>query len=176
MVVLLAEADRYPPEYVFNTEVCRLRLITYDFTDPLDKPSPLELLKAYSDNQATRSFVDQVVRYCPKPAFIPARNWHFRHVRRDIFQNQKRELHPEAFVLVHAVQLLLFAPQDWHPDRVYSRDFAVGCRRLYRHRGPHAHVGLSLTDAVLAGGNIDRHPDSTCPRSFCGHPPENAAA
>ncbi|RBR24712.1 uncharacterized protein FIESC28_02485 [Fusarium coffeatum] len=124
----------------------RGRVGQYDFTDAFDKPSPLELLKAYHENQAIRSFVDQVVSYCPKPTFIPARNWHFRHVRRDIFQNEKREVHPEAFVLVHAVQLLLFASQDWRPDRVYSRDMTQ-----YEHRFPTPEFIGGGTDQVVAG-------------------------
>lgn len=39
------------------------------------------------------------------------------------------QIHTIAFMLVHAVQLLLFAPVDWVENRIYSRD-------VYDHRFP----------------------------------------
>ncbi|KAJ4114763.1 hypothetical protein NW768_011317 [Fusarium equiseti] len=103
----------------------------YDFTERFVKPNPIDLLRSYQKQPEIREFVDHIVNYCPKPTFVPVRKWHFRTVRNETFRHKAFELSPEAFVLSHAVQILLFAPQDFSPHRVYSRDSAK-----YEHRFP----------------------------------------
>jgi hypothetical protein len=113
----------------------------YDFTEKFDKPSPAKLIQAYKENTQIRRFVDQIVNHCPEPTFVPVRNWHFV---RDTFTDL--ELCPEAFILCHAVQILLFAPQNWCRDRVYFRDVAK-----YEHRFPTPDFIGGGTEKVVAG-------------------------
>ncbi|KAF5547475.1 snf2 family helicase [Fusarium mexicanum] len=100
------------------------------------KPNPNELLKAYDEDEEIKSFVDRVAKLCPKPTLIPVLN---KHVDSRVLLDNKEQISPKAFVLAHAVQILLFAPMDWDRDRVYSRD-----REKYVHRFP--------TPAEFGGG------------------------
>ncbi|KAF5009663.1 hypothetical protein FDECE_4132 [Fusarium decemcellulare] len=103
-------------------------------------PSPLEVVRAYADDAAVREVVDRVVRLTPCPVLIPLLN-------QDVWpeydtNNNPKEVARIPFILVHAVQLLLFAPTDWDERRTYSRS-----REAYEHRypldnGPTAVAGL----------------------------------
>ncbi|CZR36035.1 uncharacterized protein FPRO_03705 [Fusarium proliferatum ET1] len=101
----------------------------------IPKPTPNDVLKAYDDDEEIKSFVDRVAKLCPRPTLIPALN---KHVDSRVLSN-KEQISPKAFVLAHAVQILLFAPIDWDRERVYSRD-----RGKYVHRFP--------TPAEFGGG------------------------
>ena len=87
--------------------------------------------------------MDQVITFCPEPTFIPARNI---HLWEDVFWHKSIKLCPEAFVLLQAVQILLFAPQDWSPDRVYTQDVTQ-----YEHRFPTPDFIGGGTAKVVAG-------------------------
>ncbi|KAF5584723.1 snf2 family helicase [Fusarium subglutinans] len=102
----------------------------------IPKPNPKDLLKAYEEDEEIKSFVDRIAKLCPKPTLIPVLN---KHVDSRV-SSIKGQISRKAFVLVHAVQILLFAPMDWDRDRVYSRD-----REKYVHRFP--------TPAEFGGGN-----------------------
>ncbi|KAF4454848.1 permease [Fusarium austroafricanum] len=99
----------------------------------LVKPSPIDILKAYAEDKKIRQFVDQVAKRCPKPTLIPVLN---KHVLTGAIDNPL-QISTKAFVLVHAVQLLLFGSMDWQRDRPYSRDTSQ-----YPHRFPTLeHIG-----------------------------------
>ncbi|OBS20386.1 hypothetical protein FPOA_06757 [Fusarium poae] len=55
-------------------------------------------------------------------------------------------LQPEVFVLFAAAQILLFAPQNWEPDRIYTRDTAQ-----YLHRFPTPEFIGGGTDKTVSG-------------------------
>ncbi|KAM0371685.1 hypothetical protein ACHAPY_010042 [Fusarium culmorum] len=108
------ETNRFyaiPPDSAQNT----------NFSDEFVRPSPTKVLKAYYLNNEVHDFVDQIIKLCPQPTFLPVQMRHFHPCYKDSDPLGKH-LHPEAFVLAAAAQILLFAPQDWKPDRVYSRD------------------------------------------------------
>ncbi|KAK6697991.1 hypothetical protein SNK05_010839 [Fusarium graminearum] len=95
----------------------------------LAKPSPIECLQDYSRDGSVRRFINQVVTLCTKPTFIPVLNKHIASGGLD--SRAPRQIAPKAFVLAHAVQILLFAPMTWDYTREYSRD-----RAAYPHRFP----------------------------------------
>ncbi|KLP19566.1 uncharacterized protein LW94_14915 [Fusarium fujikuroi] len=101
----------------------------------MPKPTPNDVLKAYDEDEEIKSFVDRVAKLCPRPTLIPVLN---KHVDSRVFSN-KEQIYTKAFVLAHAIQILLFAPMDWDRERVYSRD-----REKYVHRFP--------TPAEFGGG------------------------
>ncbi|CCT64919.1 uncharacterized protein FFUJ_03817 [Fusarium fujikuroi IMI 58289] len=101
----------------------------------MPKPTPNDVLKAYDEDEEIKSFVDRVAKLCPRPTLIPVLN---KHVDSRVFSN-KEQISTKAFVLAHAIQILLFAPMDWDRERVYSRD-----REKYVHRFP--------TPAEFGGG------------------------
>ncbi|KAM0541913.1 hypothetical protein ACHAO7_010214 [Fusarium culmorum] len=108
------ETNRFyaiPPDSAQNT----------NFSDEFVRPSPTKVLKAYYLNNEVHDFVDQIIKLCPQPTFLPVQMRHFHPCYKDSDPLGKH-LHPEAFVLAAAAQILLFAPQDWKSDRVYSRD------------------------------------------------------
>ncbi|UZP40505.1 hypothetical protein NXS19_008321 [Fusarium pseudograminearum] len=100
-----------------------------DFSKEFFRPSPIKVLQAYCLNKEVRDFVDRIIELCPQPTFLPVRNDHVSEAV-DRWWAPK-DLHPQAFVLAAAAQILLFAPQDWDPNRVYSRD-----KDEYVHRFP----------------------------------------
>ncbi|EYB27171.1 hypothetical protein SNK05_010779 [Fusarium graminearum] len=111
-----------------------------DFSNEFVRPPPTQVLQAYYEDERVHDFVDQIIELCPQPTFLPIRNDHVSE-RKDHLWAPKR-LHPEAFVLAAAAQILLFAPQDWNPDRDYSRD-------KYTHRFP-------TPDNLDIGGGTDK--------------------
>ncbi|KAF4503723.1 hypothetical protein FAGAP_1 [Fusarium agapanthi] len=100
------------------------------------KQNPRDLLKAYDEDEEIKSFVDRVAKVCPRPTLIPVLN---KHVDSRVSSDNKKQISSKAFVLAHAVQILVFAPMSWDKDRVYSRD-----REKYIHRFP--------TPAEFGGG------------------------
>lgn len=106
----------------------------YDFGTKFHMPNANELLASYAGKEGAtvdmtvRDFVDQVVRLCPKPTFIRILPDSFS-LKGPSSEQRKYALH--SFVLSHAVQILLFAPQERNPNRAYSRD-----RASYAHRFP----------------------------------------
>ncbi|QGI61236.1 hypothetical protein CEK27_005207 [Fusarium fujikuroi] len=101
----------------------------------MPKPTPNDVLKAYDEDEEIKSFVDRVAKLCPRPTLIPVLN---KHVDSRVLSN-KEQISTKAFVLAHAIQILLFAPMDWDRERVYSRD-----REEYVHQFP--------TPAEFGGG------------------------
>ncbi|KAF5538316.1 hypothetical protein FNAPI_11148 [Fusarium napiforme] len=106
-----------------------------DVITMVDFIDPLEVLMAYNCNENIREFTNKVAKLCTKPTFIPALN---KYV---LVPHDPGNISPCAFVLAHAVQILLFSPQDWDPYRVYSKD-----QRAYAHRFP--------TPGTIGGGTI----------------------
>ncbi|KAF4454842.1 hypothetical protein F53441_2712 [Fusarium austroafricanum] len=97
--------------------------------DIVGKPNPTTLLNAYCNNREVKKFVDNIVLLCTRPTFIPALK---KHISGNTPSGRgPLDICPEAFILSHAVQILLFAPQDWDPKRVYSRN-----QGKYPHRFP----------------------------------------
>ncbi|KAM0229083.1 hypothetical protein ACHAPO_010238 [Fusarium lateritium] len=108
------------------------------------KSSPTAVLKAYHSDKGVRDFIDQTVKHCNRPTFLPVQN---HHIPSNSFPPPPPNgLHPEAFVLATAVQILLFAPQDWKSDRVYSRDTTQ-----YGHRFPTPGIVGGGTDKIVGG-------------------------
>ncbi|KAF4439243.1 hypothetical protein FACUT_4320 [Fusarium acutatum] len=89
--------------------------------------SPAAILSAYENNPGIRRFVNEMACLCTSPTFIPALN---KHISKPICKSECNEICPEAFVLSHAIQIILFAPQKWDPKREYSID------HKYPHRFP----------------------------------------
>jgi hypothetical protein len=71
--------------------------------------------------------LDRVTKLCPRPTLIPLLN---KHVDFRKFSNKAQQISVKAFVLVHAIQTILFAPMDWDSKRVYSRDNEKYIRRF----------------------------------------------
>lgn len=95
----------------------------------ISRPSPVEVLNEYVSDPQVRLLVDRVVKLCPRPTLIPVLN---KHVTTGQAGNRdEMVVAPKAFILVHAVQLLFFAPQAWDRDRPYTRDASD-----YPHRFP----------------------------------------
>ncbi|KAM0425330.1 hypothetical protein ACHAPT_009386 [Fusarium lateritium] len=65
-------------------------------------PPPIEILQAYQDEH-TRAFVDRVYEAVTKPTLVPV-------LKGDSDDLTKLALDPVIFILVHAVQILKFAP------------------------------------------------------------------
>jgi hypothetical protein len=91
-------------------------------------------------DMTVRDFVNQVVTLCPKPTFIRVLPEHFSHKWPP---KERKRYALRAFVLSHAVQILLFAPQDRIPNRIYSRD------------GPHYAHRFPSPDNI--GGGIEKN-------------------
>ncbi|KAF4335375.1 hypothetical protein FBEOM_10784 [Fusarium beomiforme] len=103
-------------------------------SDKIDMPSPAAILQAYDENPGIRSFINNIASLCTKPTFIPALNKH-------VSLPEGEKICPEAFVFAHAIQILLFAPKTWDPERQYSRD------HKYTHQFPYCNtLGLDATD------------------------------
>jgi hypothetical protein len=90
------------------------------------------VLITYHSNEKVREFIDNVARLCTKPTFIPVLNQTVStpDLPTHISPCLPTHISPCAFILAHAVQILLFAPQDWDPDRVYTRDLDAYARRF----------------------------------------------
>lgn len=71
--------------------------------------------------------VTTVIKGCKVPTFIPVTN----SVMRGGSSKEDDAIHPIAFVAVHAIQILMFAPMDWEDDRQYVTD-----AEAYIHRYP----------------------------------------
>ncbi|KAL7759270.1 hypothetical protein ACKLNR_009360 [Fusarium oxysporum f. sp. zingiberi] len=106
----------------------------------IDLVDPLKVLITYYSNEKVREFTDNVVKLCTKPTFIPVLNGPVST------PGQSGTISPWAFILAHAVQILLFAPQDWKPNRVYSRN-----QGAYPHRFPTPEAIGGGTTRTLAG-------------------------
>lgn len=101
---------------------------------------PIKVLVTYHRNEKVREFINNVAKLCTKPTFIPVLNGPVST------PGGSSSISPEAFILAHAVQLLLFVPQDWNPNRVYSRD-----QSAYPHRFPTPEVIGGGTTPAVAG-------------------------
>ncbi|KAF5543160.1 hypothetical protein FMEXI_7176 [Fusarium mexicanum] len=102
----------------------------------IDCIDPLKVLIAYHNDEKVQEFTNNVAKLCTKPTFIPALNGLVM-----ASPEPGAAALPSAFILAHAVQILLFAPQDWDPNRVYSRD-----QGAYTHRFP--------TPEAIGGGTM----------------------
>ncbi|PNP74999.1 hypothetical protein FNYG_11646 [Fusarium nygamai] len=110
------------------------------FAIEIDLVVPLRVLITYHSNEKVRGFIDNVAKLCTKPTFIPVLN------QTVSTPGLPTNISPCAFILAHAVQILLFAPQDWDPDRVYTRDLDA-----YAHRFPTPDTIGGGTTPVIAG-------------------------
>ncbi|RGP72380.1 hypothetical protein FLONG3_6776 [Fusarium longipes] len=111
-----------------------------DNTSFIMRPSPLDLLTAYVSDEDVRMFVDKVAKLCTKPTLVPVLNKHVYPQNSD--NGERDEISCEAFVLVHAVQILLFAPMAWVGSIPYTRD--TRDYATYAHRFP--------TPQIIGGG------------------------
>ncbi|KAG9503580.1 hypothetical protein J7337_003531 [Fusarium musae] len=82
----------------------------------IDGMDPIKVLSTFHSNEKARRFINDVAKLCTKPTFIPVLN------QTVSTSGEPGKISPCAFILAHAVQVLLFAPQDWDPNRVYTRD------------------------------------------------------
>ncbi|KAF5709512.1 hypothetical protein FMUND_10000 [Fusarium mundagurra] len=101
---------------------------------------PIKVLMTYHSNKKVREFTENIAKLCTKPTFIPVLNGSVST------PSQPHRISPMAFILAHAVQMLLFAPQDWNPNRVYSRD-----QSTYPHRFPTPETIGGETARTVAG-------------------------
>ncbi|RSL97586.1 hypothetical protein CEP52_010794 [Fusarium oligoseptatum] len=81
-------------------------------------PPPVEVISAYVDDAAVRDLVDEVARTIPRPVLIPVL---VKNIRPNDHAN-KDHIAQIAFVLIHAVQLLLFSTTQFQQDRTYHRE------------------------------------------------------
>ncbi|TFB03181.1 hypothetical protein CCMA1212_004195 [Trichoderma ghanense] len=90
-----------------------------------DLKSPAVCVLAYTaENSKYKPLVDKVIQTIDKPLFLP--------ITASIVGLGAEEgdyIEPIATILVHAVQILLFAPTSWQPDLKYSTG-------EYEHRYP----------------------------------------
>ncbi|KAF5978076.1 hypothetical protein FBULB1_6265 [Fusarium bulbicola] len=101
---------------------------------------PIKVLTAYHSNAKVREFTNNVAKLCTKPTLIPVLNGPVST------PGCPSSISPHAFILAHAVQILLFAPQDWNPNRVYSRD-----QSAHSHRFPTPETIGGGTTRTVAG-------------------------
>ncbi|KAF5578899.1 hypothetical protein FPANT_9825 [Fusarium pseudoanthophilum] len=120
----------------YNNRTQHIRTLAIE----IDLVVPLRVLITYHSNEKVREFIDNVAKLCTKPAFIPVLN------QTVSTPGLPTNISPCAFILAHAVQILLFAPQDWDPDRVYTRDLDA-----YAHRFPTPETIGGGTTPVIAG-------------------------
>ncbi|KAL7934734.1 hypothetical protein V8C35DRAFT_327100 [Trichoderma chlorosporum] len=87
---------------------------------------PVELIAMYTKNGQLKKFIDDAVRSLKTPTFLPIT----RHM---ISQADAEDdaIDPVSTVLIHAVQILLFAPTNWTRAIKYSR-----LTEDYQHRYP----------------------------------------
>lgn len=97
-------------------------------TQTSNLPQPTDVINAYANTPTVASLVNWIFEHCERPTYLPIMN---RHVYADNSNVDPDAIAVIPFVLVHAVQLLIFSPTDFAPDRVYSRD-----RDAYPHRYP----------------------------------------
>ncbi|KAF5650213.1 uncharacterized protein FTJAE_637 [Fusarium tjaetaba] len=104
----------------------------------IDVMDPMKVLRAFHSDGKVRRFINDVAKLCTKPTFIPVLN------QTVSTPGEPGKISPCAFILAHAVQILLFAPQDWDSGRVYTRD-----QGAYAHRFPTPEtIGGGTTPAV----------------------------
>ncbi|KAF4944516.1 hypothetical protein FGADI_12634 [Fusarium gaditjirri] len=101
---------------------------------------PVRVLGTYHGDKKVRGLTDNVAKLCTKPTLIPVLN------KTVSIPGPPGNISPCAFILAHAVQILLFPPQDWNSDRVYSRD-----QGAYAHRFPTPETIGGGTTPTVAG-------------------------
>ncbi|KAG5766475.1 hypothetical protein H9Q72_005469 [Fusarium xylarioides] len=106
----------------------------------IDGMAPIKFLSTFHGDEKIRRLINDVAKLCMKPTFIPVLN------QTVSTPGEPGEISPCAFILAHAVQILLFAPQDWNPNRVYSRD-----QSAYPHRFPTPEAIGGGTTRTVAG-------------------------
>ncbi|SCV45357.1 uncharacterized protein FFB14_08608 [Fusarium fujikuroi] len=110
------------------------------FAIEIDRIAPIIVLVTYHRNEKVREFIDKVAKLCTKPTLIPVLN------QTVSTPGLPGNISPCAFILAHAVQILLFAPQDWDANRVYTRD-----QDAYAHRFPTPETIGGGTTPTVAG-------------------------
>ncbi|KAF5568332.1 hypothetical protein FPHYL_2870 [Fusarium phyllophilum] len=104
----------------------------------IDGMAPIKVLSTFHSDEKVRQFINDVAKLCTKPTFIPVLN------QTVSTPGEPGKISPCAFILAHAVQILLLASQDWDPNRVYTRD-----QDAYAHRFPTPEtIGGGTTPAV----------------------------
>ncbi|KAF5251970.1 hypothetical protein FANTH_2924 [Fusarium anthophilum] len=106
----------------------------------IDGIEPIQVLSTYHKYKKVRQFINNVAQLCIKPTFIIVVN------QTVSMPGEPGNISPHAFILAHAVQILLFAPQDWDPDRIYTRD-----QGAYAHRFPTPETIGGGTAPAVAG-------------------------
>lgn len=95
----------------------------------VDPPLP-QVISYYFDVYKVRQFVDMVIESLAQPVFLPVYKCNVGSDTTD--QGENQPLDAKLFILVHAVQILLFAPMDLNLGEMqYSRDTDA-----YPHRFP----------------------------------------
>ncbi|KPM45986.1 hypothetical protein AK830_g452 [Neonectria ditissima] len=108
-------------------------------------PSPIEVIKNLINNPEINVFVQNVFKSCIRPTFIPTIN---KVVFANLDNMKPNDISKTTFILVHAIQILLFSPTDFDPSRKYTRD-----RNAYPHRFP--------TPPEAGGGDLKFFEDFT---------------
>ncbi|KAL7808405.1 P-loop containing nucleoside triphosphate hydrolase protein [Trichoderma gracile] len=84
---------------------------------------PVELMNIYTSNERIKNIVNLVANHLTEPTFLPI-------TRSMVGQVSDDAIDPAATILIHAIQVLLFAPTTWDGERAYSRSGD------YEHRYP----------------------------------------
>ncbi|KFA71358.1 hypothetical protein S40288_09396 [Stachybotrys chartarum IBT 40288] len=108
-------------------------------TKSMSRVRPLQIVRRYLQDTKLQDAVDTVGRACGAPTFLATLRSTIRS------KDNRSEVDLSAFVLCHAIQILLFSPVDWDGDRVYSSDTST-----YTHRFP-TPPGSGSSEAVVAG-------------------------
>lgn len=101
--------------------------------------NPAELVKTYTSNISLQSLIDRIVNCISFPIYLP--------ITRNMVSQMTEEndsIDVAATILVHAIQILLFAPTQWNPDIVYKRDTDD---YIHRYPTPAGHGGNCCTVA-----------------------------
>ncbi|KAF4497198.1 hypothetical protein FAGAP_6657 [Fusarium agapanthi] len=141
----MGEASRANRDFQNLIEPPKTRFLDFQRKDryehrmlDIDGNDPIKVLSTYYKDEKVRQFIDNVAKLCTKPTFILVIN------QTVSTSGEPGNISPHAFILAFAVQILLFAPQDWKPDRIYTRD-----QGAYAHRFPTPEtIGGGTTPAV----------------------------
>ncbi|RSL44137.1 hypothetical protein CEP54_014810 [Fusarium duplospermum] len=132
---------------VVNTLFDTVQNLDTPSEDSFPVPPPVDVINAYANDASVRHLVDEVARTIPRPVLIPVL---IKNIWPDD-QTNGDEIAQVPFILVHAIQLLLFATTEFQQDRGYRREHPL--RRYTFDTGDKTVAGLfsmeDLNRAVL---------------------------
>ncbi|KAL7813893.1 hypothetical protein V8C44DRAFT_363803 [Trichoderma aethiopicum] len=76
---------------------------------------PVDLISRYTQDKALKVFIDDAIKSLKKPVFLPVT--HSMLSQTDV---EDDAVDAAATILIHAAQVLLFAPTRWHKDIEYT--------------------------------------------------------